>query len=115
MAYTGASWHGRWPMPSEAPATMGNRNALGRPRANKPMTPTATPGLLHLPDAAYANTFRKASRLVFQVLKVLASSTAATFNPGMQRTREDLRNFTAFAQPGATGFLLPRSLHSFIS
>ena len=94
---------------------MGNRNALGRPRANKRMTPTATPGLLQLPDAAHGNTFRKSSRPVFHVLKALASSAAATFNPGMQRTREDFRHFTVLAQPDATGLLLPRSLHSFIS
>ena len=47
-------------------------------------------------DAPYENTFRKASRLVFHLPEVLASSTAATFNPGMQRTRESLCNFTIF-------------------
>ena len=82
------------------------------PRANQPMTPRANHRSLRMPDAPYGNTFRKASRLVVDVPKVLASSTAATFNPGMQRTRESLFNFTIFAYPDVLAFLLPRSLHS---
>src|SRR5437867_3048860 len=105
-------WPRRLPKPWEAPAKIENRNALRLPRVNKLVTPTATPGLLHLPDAARENTFRKASRLVVDVPKVLASSTAATFNPGMQRTRESLFNFTIFAYRDVLGFLPPRSLHS---
>ena len=61
----------RLPTLLEALDKTANRNALGLPGANKPMTPTAIPGSLHVPDAARENTFRKGSRLVFNFPEIL--------------------------------------------
>src|SRR6266852_3122855 len=94
-------------MPKDAPARTGNRNALVLPCPNKRMTPRMTRRSRRMPDADRGNTFRKASRLVLVLSEVLASSTAATFNLGMQRTRESLLKFHSLCAAGRHRFSAP--------
>jgi hypothetical protein len=104
----------RWLIPLLPGSPAVQRPAGGRPKQpialpppNKQTRPRATSAFLPMLHPAQANTFRKPSSLVFHLPEVRASSTAATFNRGMQRTREDFLKIHRFRAVGHHPFSAP--------